>query len=485
MSAFHRPQRIRSACSPLALAAGLMLATLPLAQAQAPTTPAPAAASAAAARPAASEGKAPAAAAATPAKDVVLDSPAAAPAAVQGGRLVPTPAGAGSSLYTTPLHDGATAGALADLGLALLRQQSQASGQAQRNQLVSPLSVASALGLVHAGSAGATASEVARLLSPAAAGDSFFRERLPSHVQRLAERGSGALSMASRVWVDRALIGEVPASFAALASQRLRADGAVTSFAQPEAARGAINSWAAAGTGGRIPALLPPGSLTPNTRVVITNAIHFRSRWDKPFDSSRTTALPFTLGNGTVKPVPTMVDDRPARHGTVAGMQVLELPFAGNEFALVLAMAPVGHSLDAAEKAVSGLDMAAWSGQLQASSCRVQLPRFSVQGGAEALRPALQDLGMRTAFGPGADLSPLLGQAARGVSLAQVFHAATIEIDETGGVATAATAATAEFKSLALPSSACKVDRPFLFTIVHKATQTPLFVGKVAEPVSP
>ena len=92
---------------------------------------------------------------------------------------------------------------------------------------------------------------------------------------------------------------------------------------------------------------------------------------------------------------------------------------------------------------------------------------------------------MRTLFTDQADLAPLLGKAAAGTQVDDVYHSATIVIDETGGEAAAATAATIQAKSFQLPPPACAVDRPFVFAVVHKGTGAPLFVGKVADPSLP
>ena len=451
---------------------------------------------------------APAASAAMPAiataphdakKDVVVDAvapaapvpPAAgASAPAAGGRLVPTPgpaprASGPAGIFTTPTHDAATAASLADLGLALLQQQSRASGQAEVNAVVSPLSAASALGMVHAGAGGETARELATLLSSSAAGQQGFASRLPSVLQRLAAKPGtdSPFVMANRVWLRKDVASAIPAPYAATVKARYNADAAVMSFDNGEAVRKAINGWTSEQTRKHIPELLPSGSITPTTKLVVTNAIHFKSKWALPFDPKATEPKPFHAASGT-KPVPTMVDERPVLHGTVDNLSVMELPFANKAYALMIAMAPKGHTLDALEKDVAGVDMAAWSSQLKESTCRLELPKFAIDAKAGSLKTALQALGVRTVFSDQADLSPMLGKAAAGTQVDDVYHSATIVIDETGGEAAAATAATIQAKSFQLPPPACSVDRPFLFAIVHKATGAPLFVGKVADPSS-
>ncbi len=424
---------------------------------------------------------APKAPASAPAKDVVLDDADSVPAS--NGRLVPTPATRPEAAGPADsLHDTVAAAALGDLALALMRHQAAASGQAQTNMVLSPLSVASALGLVHAASAGETARELAALMDPATAGDRYFRQQLPRQITRLGNKADSPLTIANRLWVGTGLAPAIPDAFAALVTQRLRADASIVDFTRPEPARVSVNAWVTEHTGGRVPALLPPGSVRPGTQAIVTNAVHFKARWAEPFDPDRTRNMPFTLGDGTVKQVPTMSAERQVLQGTIGGMQVMALPFAGGSYQLVLAMAPAGHTLDAAQTAVSGLDMAIWPGELAPATCRLLLPRFSLQGSTVRLKSALQALGVRTAFGDGADFTPLAGAAGRALALSEVFHSANIVIDEAGGEASAATAVVADVKSFRPPAPRCAVDRPFLFSIVHLATQTPVFVGKVADP---
>ena len=431
-------------------------------------------------------------------KDVVVDAvnPAAAPAPTAptrtGGRLVPTPAagavagattGQPAAIYTSPVHDAAAAGALADLGLALMVDHSRASGNAARNDVLSPLSVALALGMVHAGAAGTSAREMSSLLAPAAAGDRMFSARIPSLLSRIVPKGkvTGPLSMASRVWVRKEVASAIPAPYAALVSARFATDAAVLSFDNPNTARQAINQWTAQQTRDRIRQLLPQGSVTATTKLVVTNAVHFKSPWAQPFDPAATESKPFQTPSGT-KNVPTMVSERPVLQGVVDNLTVMELPFVDNAYSLILAMAPGQHTLNALETDLSGVDVAAWSQQLKPVNCQLEMPRFSIQSAARSLKPALQALGVRTLFTDQADLEPLLGRAAKGVMVDDVMHAATLVIDERGGEAAAATSATTAAKSFTLPAPRCAVDKPFVFAIVHKATGTPVFMGKVADP---
>ena len=57
---------------------------------------------------------------------------------------------------------------------------------------------------------------------------------------------------------------------------------------QSEAARQAINTWVTEQTKDKIKDLIPPGVLDELTRLVLTNAIYFKGKWDSQFKKEAT-----------------------------------------------------------------------------------------------------------------------------------------------------------------------------------------------------
>ncbi len=55
-----------------------------------------------------------------------------------------------------------------------------------------------------------------------------------------------------------------------------------------ERVRGVINEWISKETKGKIENLLLPGVLTPDTRLVLANAIYFNASWTYPFSEENT-----------------------------------------------------------------------------------------------------------------------------------------------------------------------------------------------------
>ena len=376
--------------------------------------------------------------------------------------------------------------ALADLGQALLRQ---AGGP---NAVVSPVATAVALGLVQAGANGAAETEIEALFGPGRTGTRALRQTLPALVRQMQGNSSAAaaspLILAARLWVDSAAAPTVPAAYTQRLSSRWQADAQRVSFAQSEATRTQINAWTADRTGGRIKDLLSTGSVSAATQMALTAAVYFRSPWAKPFDPAQTTARPFKTAAGASKDVPTMVDERAVLQARVDGHLVIELPFAPtgaagrSGFALLVAVPDEGTAA-AAEPGFTGAQLSRWRTALQPLKCELALPRFAIAPQPASLKAALQGLGVKTVFTDAADLRPMLGRQARQMHLDDLHHAAGITVDEEGGVAVAAAAATVRAKSLALPLPRCAVDRTFAFALVHQASGAPVFVGRVGDPL--
>lgn len=414
---------------------------------------------------------------------VLATAPAAGPVVAAEGTATPLPALA----LTLPLTD---------LGQALLRQ---ASGP---NAVVSPVATAVALGLVQAGANGAAETEIEALFGAGRAGARALRQTLPALLRQMQGEGgvataapaSSALTLAARMWVDNAAAAAVPAAVPAAYTQRLaarwQADALRVSFAQSEATRGQINSWTADRTGGRIKDLLPAGSVNAATRMALTSAVYFRSPWQKPFDPAQTAPRSFKTAAGTAKDVPTMLDERAVLQARIDGHLVLEIPFGAagatastrGGFALLVAVPDEGAA-NSANPAFTGAQLARWRAALQPLKCQLALPRFALLPQSGSLKTALQGLGVKTVFTDAADLRPMLGRQARQMHLDDLHHAAGITVDEEGGIAVAAAAATVRSKSVALPVPPCAVDRAFAFVLLHQASGTPLFVGRVGDPV--
>ena len=108
----------------------------------------------------------------------------------------------------------------------------------------------------------------------------------------------------------------------------------------------------------------------------------------------------------------------------------------------------------------------------------LQMPRFSTSYGPKCLKSELEHLGMSEAFGDTAEFDRITADE---MAIGTVLHMATLDVDEYGTVATAATAVCMAkgMKPKKHEPIQLKIDRPFLFVIYDTNTQTMLFCAKI------
>ena len=102
----------------------------------------------------------------------------------------------------------------------------------------------------------------------------------------------------------------------------------------PEAARKIINDWVASQTHDKIQDLMPFGSIQPSTRLVLTNAIYFKGKWDLPFAKSQTQDADFSLAGGEKMKALLMYQQKHFRLAEDESVQMLELPYGHDDLAM-------------------------------------------------------------------------------------------------------------------------------------------------------
>lgn len=367
------------------------------------------------------------------------------------------------------------------------------------NAFFSPYSVASALGLTLLGARGRTEEQMQEVLF---AGEADH-ERLGAVVRRLADEpvndptpdlgppggrpGDGdafELNVANALWLQDGFA--LRAEYLAAAQEHYRAAPTTIDFrSDPAAARRRINDWVADRTRQRILDLLPAGAVKPQTRLALTNAVFFKSAWRKPFPEHATEALPFHLADGTTVPAPMMRQTDRFAYREIEGAQVLRLPYAGGQAAMVVILPDADAGLASLERSLTHETLTALIAGEDAAIRRVAvtLPRFRIERSVD-LAPPLAALGMPSAFAAGtADFSGLTG--ARDLFIDAAVHKAFVEVDEQGTEAAAATAVTMALTSMPGPQDepiVFRADRPFLFGIVDEPSGTLLFLGRLADP---
>lgn len=369
--------------------------------------------------------------------------------------------------------------------LDLYRQLTASAQQSGENLFFSPLSISVALAMTYAGARGATADGMANALH-------FIlpQERLHPAFGwldlQLASRGQGAQGADGqpfRLAVSNSLWGERQASFESAfldtLAQNYGAGIKLLDFvAAPEPSRLRINDWVAQRTEQRIRDLLPAGAISSYTRLVLVNAVYFNAAWESQFGVAATADAAFARLDGTTATVAMMSQTGYYKYAAGDGYEAVELPYDGGELAMLVVL-PAAGQFSAFEQAFDGAKFAEIQAALAARYVNLGLPRLRLEGGF-SVKTALQALGMNAAFGDLADFSGIsAGDAWR---ISDIYHKAYVDVDERGTEAAAATAVVVGTTSVPPEPVVFRADRPFIFAIVDRQTDTLVFLGRVVAP---
>ena len=382
-----------------------------------------------------------------------------------------------------------------EFGVALY-QQLRGDGE---NIFLSPYSVSTALEMTYAGAAGPTEREMAEVLrlgykgetlhSTAAAlerrllaaGELPKQENEPQTEQDKPERAV-ELYVANRLWGQQGY--PFKETFVEVLRRYYGSDLVQVDFREAAAAAERINGWVAQQTRGMIKDLISAGMFTELTRLVLTNAVYFKGRWEQPFNEKRTEAMMFRTASGEEVEVQAMRQVGGFRYFKAPEAALLELDYAGSGLSMVVVLpedSAQAPGLGRFEEELTAERLSEWMGKLGHETVEIYLPRFKMETKYQLNGP-LADMGMKTAFdSEAADFSGMTSR--EDLFIEVVVHQACVKVDEEGTVAAAATGVVMAVRAMPSKPVVFRADRPFLVLIREKQTGLVLFMGRVGNPL--
>ncbi len=351
------------------------------------------------------------------------------------------------------------------------------------NVFFSPYSISSALGMTYTGAAGQTAADMAAALHftlPAGAINRAFSSltgRLTAGDLSGAETGeSFTLSISNGLWVQDGFnlldeyVSEVTECYGAAVRN-------LDFINDSDGSRETINDWIAESTLDRILDLIPPGMLSEETRVVLTNAVYFKASWLRPFDERSTADTPFTLADGSSIDVRMMNQTEFFNYVSTEGCSAVELIYAAGTSSMLILL-PDGD-ISEFEQTFDADLLETVRRSLSSRNVSLSMPVFEFTRSVQ-LGQILRDSGMESAFGSGADFSGITGS--HDLFISDVVHKAFVKVDEEGTEAAAATAVIMNLTAMPLEPVELIINRPFLFFILDRETGSIVFMGRVMDP---
>jgi serine protease inhibitor len=353
------------------------------------------------------------------------------------------------------------------------------------NLFISPLSASMALGMAYNGAAGTTQAEMQHALALEELTLDAVNQSNRSLIALLRGLDSRvAFNIANSVWYRQGFT--LLPDF--LSATRTYFDATVQGldFSSPNAAP-TINSWVSNATQGKIPTIVPDP--IPNYVVAyLVNAIYFKGSWVTQFAKSRTGPAPFYLRTGSTASVPTMSHGNPVsvRSAGDGGIRIVDLPYGASAFSMTILLPRDPKGIDSLVPALSSERWSAWTAALDAASENttpdLYLPKFVLTYGL-SMNGVLRALGMRSAFdcNGAADFTRMAALAPGVLCISDVRHKATVDVNEEGTEAAAATSVEFAIKGSG-PPPPLRIDRPFVFMIRERYSGAIVFMGRVMNP---
>ena len=338
------------------------------------------------------------------------------------------------------------------------------------NQVISPLSITYALGMLNNGAAGVTREEICQTLGfgdTGADGINAFCRKMLTELPALDEQTKVMLSNAIFLNQPRYFLPD----FLDIAHSCYEAETQTRDFADGKT-MDVINQWASDHTMGMIEEVLNEDTFNPLAVSYLLNAVYFKGVWTLKFDKDETKDEMFN-GKETV-PMMHMKNGLPYTEND--NYQALALPYGNESYRMTVLLPREGKSID---NVLASLDADTWLYRLQwmgIAEVDVKLPRMDITTNQDLVE-TMKALGMPSVF------DPLTADIPNYINVPQyicdMFQVARIKMDEEG---TEAAAVTVEMSTGGMPHEPeyheFHADRPFLYVINERSTGTILFIGQ-------
>uniref|UniRef100_A0A8C8R948 Antithrombin-III n=1 Tax=Pelusios castaneus TaxID=367368 RepID=A0A8C8R948_9SAUR len=358
------------------------------------------------------------------------------------------------------------------------------------NIFMSPLSISTAFAMTKLGACGDTLQQLMEVFQFDTISEKtsdqihFFFAKLNCRLYKKANQSSELVS-ANRLFGEKSLIFNE--TYQNISEVVYGAKLWPLNFKEkPELSRNLINEWVANKTEKRITDVIPEGAIDELTVLVLVNTIYFKGHWKSEFPAQNTKMDKFHKSDGESCTTPMMYQETKFRHAFISSdqVQVVELPYKGDDITMVLILPTVDRSLGDVERDLTSERLQGWLDSMKEITLSVHLPRFRIEDNF-SLKEKLQHMGLVDLFSPeNAKLPGIVAEGRTDLYVSDAFHKAFLEVNEEGSEAAASTAVVISGRSFPMNKMIFNANRPFLLLIREAALNTIIFMGRISNPCS-
>ena len=233
-----------------------------------------------------------------------------------------------------------------------------------------------------------------------------------------------------------------------------------------------INTWVNEKTKGRVEEILK-NRIDPRFMAVFMNAVAFEAKWSEPYHAEKNIKKEkFTNADGS-KNIVYMLESTENNYVEDDFFTGFVKPYEGEKYSF-MALLPKKKSMEFFNESLQHINFFKLLRNIECSEVYVTMPEFKYSC-ENRLIDSCKELGMKTVFSKEADFSPF---SMLPIEISEMIQKAYIEINRKGTKAFAVT-----YSYIGAGASPVqweiKLDRPFVYAIIHNETGLPVFVGTV------
>lgn len=371
------------------------------------------------------------------------------------------------------------------------------------NVVISPFSISVSLGMTLLGAEENTASEIERFTLWQWEEDEMdIHNIMRKQIKKITDPSKGSqVNMSNAMFLEDTFA--VSPEYKTTIIDNYLAEHQSLDFSNaPDNATTDINDWIEKASG--IEKMIPDGTITSLTKMVLVNVVNFLGKWNVPFESE-TETLPFKPEFSDASAIeveylvkeelPILVYQNPT---LPRGIQALffAIPYKAKGDNAPSSYMLIGKPDSARDLALInqhlGLVLAdlkpiekGWGGSgWNEYNVNVKLPKFDVSQELDIKKVLKKERIMDLFDLNNCDLSGITGGLQNGLYVSDFLHKAKVQIDAEGTEASAAAMQVVSFRSIRFPPPPITVDVPFFFGIYNRKVNTFVFTGVVNNPNS-
>lgn len=344
------------------------------------------------------------------------------------------------------------------------------------SQILSPLSITYALGMLNNGAAGETQEQINKVLGfgeTGASGINEFCYKMLKRASTLDDKTKVIIS--NNIYVNTDWGCDLFPAFVSTAKAFYDAEPESRSFTDGKTLD-VINQWASDHTEGMIKKVLSEDEFYPSSISYLLNAIYFKGMWAEKFDKNNTKDEEF-IHAGTTKELtikPMMWQMSTFDYAENDTYQALCLPYGNGSFQMTVLLPKA--NMNSVPQVPTAEAWRQIQQQMRPATVNVKLPRFESNTDIN-LVPIMKKLGMIRAFDSDLAEFPHFCPVTSYIGLMK--QVAKIKLDEEGTEASAVTVIGVDNAEGPLSSvMTFHANHPFLYVISETTTGAIFFIGQ-------